>query len=50
MSLQDSNVVRTAAELEKKYNFRKLLGLGKNLETVSGQKFKRKLCTKWKMN
>lgn len=37
MSLQDSNVVRTAAELEKKYNFRKLLGLGKNLETVSGQ-------------
>ena len=37
MSLQDSNVVRTAAELEKKYNFAKLLGLGKNLETVSGK-------------
>lgn len=37
MGLQDSSVVRTAAELEKKYNFRKLLGLNKNLETVSGK-------------
>lgn len=33
MSLQDKNVVRTAADLEKKYNFAKLLGLSKNIET-----------------
>lgn len=40
MSLQDASVVRTAAELEKKYNFRKLLGLEKNFETVSGKVIK----------
>ena len=33
MNLQDKNVVRTAADLEKKYNFAKLLGLSKNIET-----------------
>lgn len=33
MTLQDKNVVRTAADLEKKYNFAKLLGLSKNIET-----------------
>ena len=32
MALQDKNVVRTAADLEKKYNFAKLLGLAKNIE------------------
>lgn len=32
MALQDKNVVRTAADLEKKYNFAKLLGLSKNIE------------------
>lgn len=35
MSIQDRNVVRTAADLEKKYNFAKLLGLAKNIETNS---------------
>lgn len=33
MAIQDGNVVRTAADLEKKYNFAKLLGLSKNIET-----------------
>jgi len=32
MALQDKNVVRTAADLEKKYNFAKLLGLTTNVE------------------
>lgn len=35
MSLQDRAVVRTAADLEKKYNFAKLLGLSQNIETNS---------------
>ena len=32
MGLQDKTVVRTAADLEKKYNFAKLLGLSSNVE------------------
>ena len=32
MALQDKNVVRTAADLERKYNFAKLLGLSQNIE------------------
>lgn len=32
MTLQDKTVVRSAADLEKKYNFAKLLGLSKNIE------------------
>ena len=33
MSLQDRSIVRTAADLEKKYNLSKLVGLTKNIET-----------------
>jgi hypothetical protein len=33
MGLQDKTVVRTAADLEKKYNFPKMLGLAANVET-----------------
>ena len=33
MSLQDKTVVRSAADLERKYNLSKLLGLTKNIET-----------------
>ena len=36
MNIQDSNTVRTAADLERKYNFGKLLGLEKNIESNSG--------------
>ena len=32
MSIQDKSVVRSAAELEKKYNLAKLLGMAKNVE------------------
>ena len=35
MSLQDRSIVRTPADLEKKYNLSKLLGLTKNIETNS---------------
>ena len=35
MSSQDKVLVRTAADLEKKYNFAKLLGLSQNIETNS---------------
>ena len=35
MALQDKNVVRTAADLEKKYNFAQILGLGKNVEATA---------------
>lgn len=33
MNKQDSNGVRTAQDLERKYNFSKMLGLSKNVET-----------------
>lgn len=33
MAIQDKTVVRSAADLEKKYNFAKLLGLTKNVES-----------------
>lgn len=36
MQVQDKNVVRTAADLEKKYNLGQLIGLRKNVE-VTGQ-------------
>ena len=33
MNKQDSNGVRTAQDIERKYNFAKILGLTKNIET-----------------
>ena len=40
MTLQDKNVVRTAADLEKKYNFAKILGLSVNVEATKEQLIK----------
>lgn len=40
MSLQDKTIVRTAVDLEKKYNLGKLVGLSANVETNSEQLFK----------
>lgn len=40
MILQDKNVVRTAADLEKKYDFARLLGLSTNVEAAKEQLIK----------